>query len=80
MDFEKLAVVIPIYNEEVVVGRVLEAWYQQLSRLKADFTIFAYNDGSGDQTRARILEAAATHPDRIVLKDKGNSGHGPTVL
>lgn len=80
MDFEKLAVVIPIYNEEVVVGRVLEAWYQQLSRLKADFTIFAYNDGSGDQTRARILEAAAKHPERIVLKDKRNSGHGPTVL
>lgn len=80
MNHEKLAVIIPVYNEEAVIGQVLEAWYQQLSCLKTDFTIFAYNDGSEDQSRARILEVAAKHPERIVLKDKGNSGHGPTVL
>ena len=59
MNHEKLAVIIPVYNEEAVIGQVLEAWYQQLSCLKTDFTIFAYNDGSEDQSRARILEVAA---------------------
>ena len=80
MNHEKLAVVIPVYNEEAIIELVLEKWHQELSHLKIDFAIYAYNDGSRDNSLAKIQKMAEKYPARIIAKDKANSGHGPTIL
>ncbi len=80
MHNEKLAIVIPVCNEEAVIGHVLEKWYRQLSDLGMDFTIYVYNDGSRDRSAACIRETAEKHPERIIAGEKENSGHGPTIL
>lgn len=80
MDNEKLAIIIPVYNEEAAIGPVLEKWYRQLSDLGMDFTIYVYNDGSRDRSAACIRETAEKHPGRIIVREKENSGHGPTIL
>lgn len=75
----ELAVIIPVYNEEEIIGKVLEAWSDELSRLEINHEIHVYNDGSKDNTPA-ILSAYSASNKRVVVHNKANSGHGPTVL
>jgi len=76
---KELIVVMPVYNEEGAIGGVLKKWSNALAALGIDYGIFAYNDGSKDNTSA-ILKAAAAENPRIKAVDKPNSGHGPTIL
>ncbi|MBR2584984.1 MAG: glycosyltransferase [Thermoguttaceae bacterium] len=77
---ERLAVVMPVYNEEEAIGPVLRKWAEALSRLGIDFTIFAYNDGSKDHSLEVMRSVAEEYPGRITPVDKPNTGHGPTIL
>ena len=75
----QLSVVVPVYNEQAAIGAVLEKWNRELSRLGIDFRIDVYNDGSKDNTLV-VLNSIAQKRPRIVVHDKRNSGHGPTIL
>ena len=77
---DRLAVVMPVYNEEEAIGPVLRKWAEALSRLEIDYTIFAYNDGSKDRSLEAIRSVAQEYPGKIIATDKPNSGHGPTIL
>lgn len=76
---ERLCVVMPVYNERDVIGGVLKKWATALNRLKIDYAIRPYNDGSKDDSLAVMQKAASTFP-RIDVRDKPNGGHGPTIL
>lgn len=75
----ELCVVIPVYNEAEIIGQVLDIWADKLDRLGVGYQIHVYNDGSKDGTLSVIQQTAGRHP-RIVVHDKPNSGHGPTIL
>jgi dolichol-phosphate mannosyltransferase len=75
----ELAVVLPAYNEEEIIGKVVEDWVRELERLQINFEIHAYNDGSRDNT-LQILAEHSVKNKKIVVHHKPNSGHGPTVL
>lgn len=81
MDGERieLVLVMPVYNEEELVGGVLRKWARELQRLSIAYQIHAYNDGSKDGT-LKVLEGCAEENTRIIVHDKINSGHGPTIL
>jgi dolichol-phosphate mannosyltransferase len=79
MNTKELAVIMPVYNEEGAIAAVLNKWHAKLTELQIDFEIHAYNDGSKDGTLA-ILKEVASHNPRIIVHDKLNSGHGPTIL
>jgi len=72
---------MPVYNEEGAIGGVLAQWVAMLDALPdVQYRIHVYNDGSKDGT-ARILgDVAAGYAGRVVLHNKTNSGHGPTIL
>ncbi|MCX6996065.1 MAG: glycosyltransferase family 2 protein, partial [Kiritimatiellaeota bacterium] len=74
-----LAIVMPVYNEEAIVGDVLGAWIRELERLAISYELHAYNDGSTDDTLRRLRACAAAHP-QVVVHDQPNSGHGATIL
>ena len=76
---ERLCVVLPVYNEEAVIGAVLEKWTGELDHLGIDYAIRPYNDGSKDGSLAVMREVAAKH-SRIDVRDKPNGGHGNTIL
>lgn len=76
---KELALVMPVYNEEGAIGNVINKWTEELQKLKIDFQIHTYNDGSQDRT-LRILNDLAAENKRLIVHDKPNSGHGPTVL
>ncbi|MGM0613693.1 MAG: glycosyltransferase family 2 protein [Bacteroidota bacterium] len=74
-----LAVIMPVYNEEEIIETVVKDWHDQLTKLNIDFDIHAYNDGSKDGT-LDILNSISSDYKQLVVHDKRNSGHGPTIL
>ncbi|MEW6237671.1 MAG: glycosyltransferase family 2 protein [Candidatus Omnitrophota bacterium] len=71
----KLSIIIPIYNEELLLPEVL-----RLVRAVPweDKEIILVNDCSTDRTEA-ILEAEKERPDTIVLTHKINQGKGAAI-
>ncbi len=74
-----LAVIMPAYNQETTIERVIDEWVDALSGLGVPFQLYAYNDGSTDGTRALLDRLAGTH-DALRIHHKANAGHGPTIL
>ena len=59
---------------------VLSKWMDSLDSLGMEYDIHAYNDGSKDNSLLILNDYAARTGKRIVVHDKPNSGHGPTIL
>ena len=77
---DKLGIIIPIYNEEGAIASVLDKWRKALDRLCIDYYIYVYNDGSNDNSLAILCAQKSLFNGRLVVVDKQNSGHGPTIL
>jgi glycosyltransferase involved in cell wall biosynthesis len=73
-----LALVMPVYNEQECIAEVVRSWKTVLSRLGIPYQLIVLNDGSKDHT-AEQLAAFAGDP-AVVVVNKKNSGHGPTIL
>jgi len=76
---KELALVMPVYNEEEILENVINDWTNVFEGLDIDFEILAYNDGSKDKS-LEILRKNAENNSRLIVRDKKNSGHGPTIL
>ncbi len=76
---KELVVVIPVYNEEEVIGKVVADWMNVLGSLKVSFTLALYNDGSVDDTE-QVLKVLKQNNENIQVYSHKNIGHGPTIL
>lgn len=81
---DKLAIVIPAYNEAENIETVLNQWYSVIERVNKtnnnqESRLFVLNDGSKDNTLEIMQKFASDHPCFIPI-DKENSGHGATIL
>ncbi len=65
-----ITVVIPVYNVESYIKECLDSIFAQTYR---NLEILAVNDGSTDQSRA-LLEEAAAKESRLTVLDKKNGG------
>lgn len=74
-----LAVVIPVYNEEGSIEKVINKWNTVLTQTSIAFEIHVYNDGSKDKT-LHILNKIRKCNKNLIVHNKTNSGHGPTIL
>lgn len=74
-----LAVIIPVYNEEGSIEKVINKWTTELLKTSVNFKIHVYNDGSKDKT-LEILKKLKRTNKNLIIHDKINSGHGPTIL
>ena len=77
---DKLAIVMPIYNEEEAIGPVLDKWVKAIDQLGIEYTINPYNDGSKDDSLKVIQKKAEEYPGKVIAHTKPNGGHGPTIL
>lgn len=73
-----LAVVMPVYNEEECIVKVLKSWISAFCDLGMRFHIIVLNDGSSDGTQEALQ--VFNHDNRIEVINKTNSGHGPSIL
>lgn len=72
---------MPVYNEEGAIAGVLQEWVAMLDALPdASYRIYVYNDGSKDGTARILAGVGERYPRRVLVHNKANSGHGPTIL
>ncbi|MDX1702626.1 MAG: glycosyltransferase family 2 protein, partial [Melioribacteraceae bacterium] len=60
----KISIVVPCYNEELVLQRFLDLVKKTLLDMKVDFEIIFVNDGSKDQTH-KILQNLSNHSQEV---------------
>jgi glycosyltransferase involved in cell wall biosynthesis len=69
-----VGVVVPAYNEESLIGRVIQTMPDFVDR------IIVVNDASTDNTADTVRDLAARQPDRVILIDlKTNQGVGGAI-
>lgn len=78
MGRDTLGIVIPVYNEESCIGKVIEDWGQAIEKLDIDFKIILVNDGSTDNTSQILNRLSHEHPELITIHQE-NQGHGNAV-
>lgn len=78
---DTLYVVVPAYNEQENIERFVDEWYSVVERHNesGESRLVVINDGSKDDTYAKMQELAKTRPLFKPLT-KPNGGHGSTVL
>lgn len=72
-------VVLPAYNEEAAIGRVLDRIDAALGGAGIEHTVFVVDDGSADGTARVVEERAARRPSVCLQKHETNEGLGPTL-
>jgi len=77
MNMEKLYIVMPAYNEENTVEKVVDEWHAVAERVGQGSKLVVFNDGSKDDT-AGVLEKLKNKYPNLIVVNKENSGHGPT--
>jgi dolichol-phosphate mannosyltransferase len=76
---ESLYIIIPAYNESMNIDAVAREWYAVVSEIGGDSKLIIIDDGSKDETFAKLQELASELP-YLSPVTKPNSGHGATIL
>lgn len=76
---DKLYIIMPAYNEEANIKKVIEEWYPIVEKIGNGSRLVIISDGSKDQTFS-IMQESAKDKEAFVPITKANSGHGATLL
>ena len=76
---DQLTYVTPVHNGAHYIDEVIASIAAQVSRSGQPFRHIVVNDGSTDDTFARLLLAKEQHGDRLVIIDKPNGGEASAV-
>jgi glycosyltransferase involved in cell wall biosynthesis len=77
--FKSISVIIPSYNDETTIGKLLVDTARLLDQICPDYEIITINDGSKDDTLKVIKAAAAEHQRIRVIDHEVNRGYGVTI-
>ena len=75
----ELIIVIPIYNEAENISNVLNEWIREFEYLDIKYQFILINDGSNDKTLDILLGFEELNPDKFLIINKINSGHGRSI-
>jgi dolichol-phosphate mannosyltransferase len=73
---ERLAVVIPAYNQEAAITGVVGEWAAAFRSLEIDYRMIVVDDGSTNATGDILAGLGAGDPARIRVTAQRNAGHG----
>ncbi len=71
-----LSVILPAYNEEIIIAQTVRGIVDTLARWGLDFEVIVVNDGSKDRTRAIVEEIAAADSRVELINHAVNQGYG----
>lgn len=71
---------MPVFNEEEAISQVVRAWFAILDQTVSNFTLLAINDGSTDDTEARLEELRLDLGERVEIHSRPNRGHGQSCI
>jgi len=75
-----LSIILPAYNEEMVIAETVHSVVDTLMRWELDFEVIVVNDGSKDRTQAIIEEITAIDSRVILLNHAFNGGYGAALI
>jgi glycosyltransferase involved in cell wall biosynthesis len=76
----ELMIVMPVYNEQASVRKVVMEWFQEVQNWTEKFVFLAINDGSRDDTLRILLRLQEQLGDRFEVRDQANIGHGQSCI
>jgi dolichol-phosphate mannosyltransferase len=76
----ELMVVLPVYNEQATIRKVINEWFLELSDWTEEFVMLAINDGSTDRTYELLRDCQTRLGSRLEIRDQSNCGHGQSCL
>ena len=77
MSTPRLSVISPAHDEQENVLPLVEEIHRALENIEGGFEVIVIDDGSNDQTRQRLLEAATSRPWlRIIAMTQTPAGRG----
>ena len=76
---DKLYIVIPAYNEEANIDRVIKDWYPIVEKIGNGSKLVIIDDGSKDHTY-QLMQNYTEQLEVFEPITKPNAGHGATVL
>jgi putative flippase GtrA len=74
-----LSIVLPAYNEDIVIGTTLEQVLNVLAARVKDFEVIVVNDGSTDRTGAIVSAFVEAEPRVRVVTHERNQGYGSAL-
>ena len=75
----ELLVVMPVFNEQESIERVLMEWMSTLEAANTGFLLLVINDGSTDGTADVLAKLGIHFGDKLEVRSRGNLGHGQTA-
>ena len=80
MENQKISVIIPMYNEELVIEECYKRLKENITKLKKyDYELIFINDGSKDKTLEKIKELAKQDTNLKIVSFSRNFGHQAAV-
>lgn len=76
----ELLIVMPVYNEQASVRKVVMEWFNELQNWTENFAMLAINDGSKDASLPILRRLAEQLGNRLQILDQSNKGHGQSCL
>ncbi len=76
---DKLYIIIPAYNEEENIEKVVKDWYLVIDKMNKGSRLVVIDDGSKDNTY-KILKKLSNKYPKLISITKENEGHGATLL
>lgn len=74
-----VSIVIPTYNDQTTIGRLVKDTYNLFLGLGVKFEIICTNDGSTDNTLAILQKLQTEIPNLKVINHPDNKGYGYTI-
>ncbi len=77
-----ISIVIPLYNEEDVVDKLIDILFEVMTKINHEFEIIIVNDGSTDNTLTRLnMKKESSSLDRLrIINLRSNFGQTPALL
>jgi glycosyltransferase involved in cell wall biosynthesis len=76
----ELSIVLPVYNEQENIARVIRYVHAQASLLTADLEMIAVNDGSRDGTAAELERLTREFSCLRIVTHQKNAGYGGALV
>jgi dolichol-phosphate mannosyltransferase len=76
----ELMIVMPVYNEQASVRKVVCEWFEEIENWTERFTFLVINDGSTDQTKNVLERLQKRFGPRLEVVTQANQGHGQSCL
>jgi dolichol-phosphate mannosyltransferase len=76
----ELMIVMPVYNEQASVRKVVMEWFQEIENWTESFVFLAIDDGSTDQSLDVLKRLQSQLGSRMEVLSRENRGHGQSCL